>query len=772
MAKRAPPVHWLQTPLSFFEGVLETVLRGLVWLLLRAFYRIRVVGRGNIPKRGPALLVCNHVSWLDGLFVVLSLRRRVRFLVWAPFAQVPVLRFFLRLGRAIPIAADAGPRAIVSALREASEALGRGELIGIFAEGGITRTGFLLPFHRGFEQILKKTPVPIIPTCLDRLWGSIFSHQGGRLFWKWPRQFRYPVTLAFGEPLPAQTPAWEVRQAVQLLLAQCFQLRRHAHKPVHRQFVRMACRHPLRPCIINLVPQQQELNYGKALTGALLLSRKLRARLGDEPMAGLLLPTTAGGALANIAVAFLGKTAVNLNYTASREAILSSIKQCNIRHVISAKAFRDKLHLDLPGVEWIHLEDVAAQIGKFRKTLTYLSVLLLPGWVMERWVLKLGAHRTDDLATVIFSSGTTGDPKGVMLSQHNIVSNIESMSQAIDVMPSDRLLAVLPFFHSFGYTVTLWLPLLCGASVVYYPDPRQAKEIGEACVRHRCTMFLSTPTFLRFIIRRCQPDDFRSLRLLIAGAEKLPRAVAEEFQKKFELVPLEGYGCTELSPCVSTNVPDWEQNGHKQIGHKPGSIGQPVPGVAVKIVDRDTFAPLPAEQEGLLLVYGPNVMVGYLNRPEATRDAIRDGWYVTGDIARIDPEGFITITDRMSRFSKIAGEMVPHQRIEEEIQKIVQTTDRVCAVTGVPDERRGERLVVLHTPLNGVSVQELQRQLDECGLPNLWLPDGRSYFEIAEIPVLGSGKLDQQRVKKLALELTQAGQVGQPAVARAQSGGS
>ncbi len=748
--------HRIYKPLSLIEAVLESFFRGLLWLLLRCFYRIRVVGRQNIPRKGPALVVCNHVSWLDGLFVVMSLRRRVRFLVWAPFAQVPVLRFFLRLGRAIPIDATAGPRAIVAALREAGRALGRGELIGIFAEGGITRTGFLLPFHRGFEQILKKTPVPIIPACLDRLWGSIFSHQGGRLLWKWPRQHRYPVTLAFGKPLPAQTPAWQVRQAVQLLLAESFNLRKKEHKPVHRQFVRMACRHPLRPCIINLVPQKQELNYGKVLTGGICLAKRLRARLDDRPRVGLLLPTTAGGALANIAVAFLGKTAVNLNYTASRESVLSAVKQCDLRHVISAKAFRDKIQLDLPGVEWIHLEDLAAQIGKLRKTLTYLSVLVLPGWVMDRWVLRLGGHTTDDLAAVILSSGSTGEPKGIMLSQHNIISNIESMSQAIDIVPADRLLAVLPFFHSFGYTVTLWMPLLCGASVVYYPDPRQAKEIGETCAAYRCTLFISTPTFLRFIIRRCRPDDFRSLRLLITGAEKLPRAVAEEFHKKFDLTPLEGYGCTELSPVVSTNVPDWEEGGHKQIGQKPGSIGQPVPGVAVKIVDPNTFEPLPPEQEGLLLAYGPNVMVGYLNRPEATQEVIRDGWYVTGDIARLDEEGFITITDRLSRFSKIAGEMVPHQRLEEEIQKILQTTERVCAVAGVPDEKKGERLVVLHVPLNGVSAKELQRKLDESGLPNLWLPDARSYFEVPEIPVLGSGKLDLQKVKKLAMDFVSA----------------
>jgi len=761
-----PAGRWFRSLLAFGEGVLERLSRGVVWLFLHAFYRIRVVGLENIPKKGPALLVCNHVSWLDGLFLGLSLRRRVRLLVWAPFARVPVLRYFMRLGRAIPIAAEAGPRAIVAALREASDALARGELVGIFAEGAITRTGFMLPFHRGFEQILKKTPVPVIPTCLDRLWGSIFSYRGGKLFWKWPRQIPYPVTLMFGKPMPPPVEAWQVRQEVQKLLADSFNLRRRDHKPVHRQFVRMACRHPLRPCIIDLVPQKRKLNYGKALTGGILLAQRLRPKLGDRQMIGLLLPTTGGGALANVAIALLGKIAVNLNYTASRESVQSAVQQCNIRHVITARAFRDKIQMDLPDVEWIYLEDVAREIGKVQRTLTFLSVVLLPGWFMEYVVLRLGRQRSDDLATIIFSSGTTGDPKGVMLSQHNITANIESMSQAIDLSPRDRLLAVLPFFHSFGYTVALWLPLLVGASIVYYPDPRQAKEIGEYCKRYRCTLFLSTPTFLRFLIRRCQPDDFATLRLLITGAEKLPRAVAEEFEQKFHLKPLEGYGCTELSPVASSNVPDWDQDGYRQIGQKPGSIGQPIPGVAVRVVDlqklfeQNTLESLPPGREGMLIVYGPNVMVGYLNRPKETSDAIRDGWYVTGDVASLDEEGFITITGRMSRFSKIAGEMVPHERVEEEIQReiqqVMQTSERVCAVAGVRDRKKGERLVVLHTPLNGVNVQELQARLVDTGLPNLWLPDAKSYYQVQELPVLGSGKLDLQKLNQLARQVAEA----------------
>jgi acyl-[acyl-carrier-protein]-phospholipid O-acyltransferase/long-chain-fatty-acid--[acyl-carrier-protein] ligase len=293
-----------------------------------------------------------------------------------------------------------------------------------------------------------------------------------------------------------------------------------------------------------------------------------------------------------------------------------------------------------------------------------------------------------------------------------------------------------------------------GASVIYHPDPRQAKEIGELCRKHRCTLYLSTPTFLRFCVKRCEAGDFDSVRLLVTGAEKLPIPLAEEFHRRFGVLPLEAYGCTELAPAVSTNLPDEEVAGLTQVGNRPGTIGQPLPGVAVRVVHPDTFAALPPGEEGLLLVYGPNVMAGYLHRPELTARVIRDGWYVTGDMAKVDADGYITITGRLARFAKVGGEMVPLERVEEQLNVLLETTERVCAVTCVPDESRGERLVVLHTELNGVCVTELWQRLQGCGMPNLWVPSQRDFFEVPEIPVLGSGKVHLQRLKELALEMT------------------
>lgn len=506
---------------------------------------------------------------------------------------------------------------------------------------------------------------------------------------------------------------------------------------------------------------RRELNYGKTLAGAMCLRGWLKPRLGPEPMVGLWLPSSVGGALANIVLAFLGKTSVNLNYTSPLESIQSAIRQTGLRQVLTSRKFLEKMPFEPPAhdgppdatkVQLIYLEDAQPAIKKWQQIAAFLQVLLLPGWFLEYVVLGLGRHQLSDLLTIIFSSGTTGEPKGIMLSSLNISANVDSILYAVDLLESDRLLGILPFFHSFGYTVTLWAPLAVGASTVYYADPRQAKEIGELCSKYRCTIMLTTPTFLRFYLKRAEPTDFKSVRFLICGAEKLPQPLAEAFQKKFGVLPLEGYGCTETAPVISANVPDIEIKGVRQVGTKPGTIGQTLPGIAAKIVDPESFAELPFGEDGMVLVTGANIMLGYLGKPEKTAEVIRDGWYVTGDIGHMQPDGYMTLTGRESRFAKIGGEMVPLERLEDEIHEALATTDRCVAVTAVPDEAKGERLVILHLPLPGVDARQLCQRLSARNLPNLWIPKERDFYPVTELPVLGSGKLDLKRVKRVALE--------------------
>ena len=450
----------------------------------------------------------------------------------------------------------------------------------------------------------------------------------------------------------------------------------------------------------------------------------------------------------------LGKTSVNLNYTSSVQSNRSAVQQTGMKTLITSKRFLSRMPWNVTEeVKIIHLEDAAGAIGKWQRIRTFLGVLFLPGWILEYIVLGLGKHRLKDILTIVFSSGSTGEPKGVMLSHANVSSNVESFSADVDLNYRDRLLGVLPFFHSFGFTVTLWAPIMIGASAVYYPDPRQAKEIGELCRKCHCTGFLGTATFLRFYLRRCEVNDFKSLRLLVCGAEKLPVSLAREFEAKFGILPLEAYGCTELSPAATANISDMEIGGMKQIGNKMGSVGTPFLGIATRFVNPDTYEILPPGQEGLLLIKGANVMVGYLNKPEETAKVIRDGWYVTGDMGSIDEDGFIFLTGRLSRFAKIGGEMVPLERVEEDIHKVLGTAERVVAVTAVPDEKRGERLIVLYLPALTMPIGELTKKLSETGLPNLWIPGDRDFYPIAEIPVLGTGKTDLRKVKEMALAI-------------------
>jgi len=312
---------------------------------------------------------------------------------------------------------------------------------------------------------------------------------------------------------------------------------------------------------------------------------------------------------------------------------------------------------------------------------------------------------------------------------------------------------VLPFFHSFGFTITLWLPAVLGVSVAYHPSPLDLTAISELVRDYRITFLLATPTFLQAYTRRCSPEDFGSLQFVVVGAEKLPERLALAFEDRFGLRPLEGYGATECSPVVAVNTRDFRAPGFRQVGGKRGHIGHPLPGISVRVVDPETREPLAAGAPGLLLVRGPNVMQGYLGNPEKTSEVLQDGWYITGDIAAEDEDGFLTITDRLSRFSKIGGEMVPHIKVEEQLHELAGATEQKFVVTAVPDGKKGERLVVLHT-LKSEELKSVLENLAQAGLPNLWTPRPNQFFAVEEFPHLGTGKLDLRAIRELALQFS------------------
>ncbi len=732
-----------------------------VWLSMLAITRsilwIRSEGRTRVPASGPVLMLCNPISYLGWLLVLTACPRRVRFLILAGWTNRGLPGWLLRrVGAITPTGSDA--EAINRAIAAATEALERGEVVCIFAEGCQLEDGTVIPMSLVYDRLTARAPVPIVPVCLHQPQASLFSLHGGKFVRHLPPEFPSPVWVSFGAALPAGTTAPAARQAMQELSARLAVERRSWRRPVHRRFVRMAARHPFRLCWIDSTAPGQDMNYAKAYVGSVCLAGLLRPMLGETPMVAIWLPPGRGGALANVALALLGKVSVNLNYTSSADGIRSALRQCGCKYVLTAKKFTARLALDPgPGVELVYLDDLLPKVTKGMKLRALLSVILLPGWFLDR-ALGLEKHSLDDVATVIFSSGSTGDPKGVQLTHDNVAANVESIVQAVTLTPTDRLLGVLPFFHSFGYTVTLWGPLQVGAAGVYHADPRQAREIGELCKKHHCTIYLSTATFLRFCLKKCEADDFRSIRGLVCGAEKLPPGLAEEFHKRFGVMPLEGYGCTELSPVVSTNLPDQVCGGLTQTHNRTGTVGAPLPGVAVRAVDPDTREILPPGEEGMLVVFGANVMKGYLHKPDLTAGVLLDGWYITGDMARIDAEGHITITGRLSRFAKVGGEMVPLEKIEEALHDALGTSERVCVVACVPDESRGERVVVLYIeeafrPFD-LTIRQWTQKLSALGLPNLWVPGERDFFIVVEMPVLGTGKINLKGVKDLALRVT------------------
>ena len=750
-----------------------SLLRFLLWCLTNTIYRIRVVGRDNIPEKEGALFVCNHLSFADALLLAASTDRPIRFLMFKNIYERRGIRPFAKILGAIPISSEQRPRELIHALQTASDAIRNGEVVCIFAEGQITRLGQLLQFQRGFERIMKNVAAPIIPVALDGVLGSPTSFERGQMR-RFPEHLPHPVTVSFGAPMPPSATAIEVREAVQSLIADAWQYRRARMEPMPRSFVRVARRHSHRFFMTDAT--SGTIKFGAALVKTIFLARRLRKVWRGQEMVGLFLPPTVPGALVNYAALLCGKVPVNLNYTLSEATIASCARQCDLQTVITSRKFLEKIKLTPPG-KIIYLEDVAggepasdlarsngqskaagptfAAPSAAEKLTAWLLAKLAPFALLKRVAGQDKEVALDDLATVIFSSGSTGEPKGVMLTHYNILSNLSQFSHILNFTHHDRLLGILPFFHSFGFTVTLCLPAEIGAGVVFHPNPLDTRAIGTLVRDHAVTILLCTPTFLQIYMRGVPSEDFGSVQLIIVGAEKLSERLADAVEQYFGIRPLEGYGTTECAPAVAVNIMDFRAAGFHQIGGKRGKIGRVLPGMMARLTDPEdpwNGRTVPVGQPGMLLVRGPNVMHGYLGLPEKTAEVLRHGWYCTGDVATVDEDGFLQITGRLSRFSKIGGEMVPHVKIEEKLQELAGVAETMFVVVGVPDEKKGERIVVLHR-LAEADLPACLEKFAACELPNIWKPKADAFFRVESFPLLGTGKLDLRAVKELAAKL-------------------
>ena len=727
------------------------LLRFGLWLLSNTVYRVRVRGAENIPENVGAVLVANHTSCVDALVLAASTGHRVRFVMADALFAPDAFKFDRRcLGLPVGHVAEASDaQNLAMQFDSAALAIERGELVCLFKDGLPAPNGGILRFEEALAEITRRVDAPIIPVFVDATLENLLRVRNGRLRWKKPPSIPYPIMVSYGPPLPHNIPSHAVSAAIAEAGVQAYSERLWPEPLLHRAFIRTARRHLLLMAAADV--RTSGVSFFKALVGTIILGRKLRDPLRNDAAVGVLLPPTVGGALTNIALQMMGKVAVNLNYTVSAETMASCARRADVTHVITAHAFLERLPLEVPG-EAIYLEDVMALVRGRDRLLGMLMALFATKGRIERFVGAPRRRSEHDVAAIIFSSGSEGDPKGVMLTHFNLLSNIDAAIKVFPHRVGDVMMGILPFFHSFGYTGTLWLPLIEPLGAAYYPNPLEAKSIGKFIARYKAWFFVATSTFLQNFTRRCPPEDLASLGYVICGAEKLTARVRTAFHEKFGTEPLEGYGITECSPIICLSLPDVRVPGVYRPGTRHGTIGRPVPGVSVRVQDPDSREILPPNTPGMLMVKGPNVMKGYLGMPERTAAVIRDGWYETGDIAAIDKDGFITITDRQARFSKIGGEMVPHIRVEEALHEMLGLTEQALAVAGVPDAVKGEHLVVLHTLGDG-QLEELLRKLDDSDLPNLWRPRPTAFHRIDALPVLGSGKMDIGTVKRLAQEL-------------------
>lgn len=716
-----------------------------------ALHHVTFLGRDQLPASGGFLLLPNQIDGLTLLRIESLLAgRKIMYVMDDGVAIDPKIREHIDKDHItvlviVPDATDAG--AYRAAMKEA---VGGGHVV-IHLPGkavGLSAPLSVVPGVR--SEFLVRADVPVIPCYVQRTREVSLpteSHADDE------------VVIAFGKPLVDDELTLGAYQESLFALAE----RAFSAHPMLQQHLAQAMLVGLkRHANINKVidgKDGESFTFAQILAAALALSRFVRAQT-RKARVGIVLPPSPIGLIANIAVLFAGKTPVNLNFTAGRASIESAIKQADIDRFLTADTFVRKMQsFPWPPTKNLVLLERLMPTLKGKCAFWFVLSKILPASLLG---LVAGVPRAggDKEATLLFTSGSSGEPKGVVLTHRNLVSNVAQFGTRLNRTHEDSILGCLPLFHSFGCTVTLWYPVIYGLDLIYYPSPLETKKLAELIQTHKVTVMLATPTFLRGYLRGVNREQLASLKIVVTGAEKLPKAVSESFEARFGKRVLEGYGLTETSPVSNVNLPDpeflEEDNAvHVTPGYRMGSVGQLMPGLAIRMTHPDTNEPQSINQPGIIWFKGPNVFTGYLNDPKRSAEVLdQDGWFRTGDVGRVDHDGFLYIEGRLSRFSKIAGEMVPHETVEEAMVRALgleSESTRKLVVIGVPDIDRGEALVLLTTLPGAPEPQEivsLRHRLLERGVPPLWIP--KKMIRVTDIPLLASGKLDVKSCEKIA----------------------
>lgn len=705
---------------------MKTILRWLV----RICFRYRAFNEAALNTPGPVLLVPNHISWFDWLFLGVCLEEDWRFVVSSVTAQTSWFHRKIMLNRrTFPIDTNS-PYAVK---RMAEYLQGNGRLV-LFAEGRISRTGTLMKLFEGTGFLLHKTRAKVVTAYIRGANRLVTSPNPNRKSW-------FPeISVHFSEPLSApQVEHLGTSQARALLttwlrdrmIDQQFRVEQQlGPSNVLEAIAETGWRHLGRPILQDI---QQTLTYRRFLTGADLLADRLAARLHPEAAhVGVLLPNINATPVVLCSLWSLGRVPAVLNFSTGPAVLRICCELAELKQVLTSRAFLERAKLNLTslqeaGIELIYLEDLRAGIGGVQRLLTLARISLNP-----RSVVRV-PQSPDRSAVVLFTSGSEGIPKGVDLTHANLMANIRQMISICDFSEADRVFNCLPLFHCFGLTIGTLLPLVRGLYTFLYPSPLHYRVVPTVLYDRDCTVLLSTNTFLSGYARKANPYDFRSLRYLFAGAEKIQEATATLWMRRFGVRILEGYGATECSPCLSINIPAINQF---------GTVGRLLPGIEMQLEPVEGVT-----EGGRLLVKGPNVMRGYLNPEAQAKFSARGGWYDTGDIVSVDSEGFLTIRGRLKRFAKVSGEMVSLTAVEEALAGAFPQYGLRCqiAVVSRPDEDKGERLIAVSNEPK-LSLEEVRSVLRAKGFSNLCVP--RDLRVVREIPKLGTGKINHRELEK------------------------
>jgi acyl-[acyl-carrier-protein]-phospholipid O-acyltransferase/long-chain-fatty-acid--[acyl-carrier-protein] ligase len=701
----------------------------------------------RIPQSGvlviPGRLHLELAVHLEAIF----LGRNITWLVEETAKFDPALESYLKKSGsgAMFSAGDAAPAAAGAQLKPFLE---NGGVI-IFVPGqAVTRKATPCHIPASYLKTMCAFELPILPIAIDCPRESSLSIV---------RKSSLPAAvLSIGKPIPPEGGSIAVfQQALLEASEEAYSARQIFQSSLGMALLAGLKKHGSKSRILD-GSDDTELSFGKILAAALAFSKYIREET-DSLRVAIVLPPGKAGLIANLAVIFAGKVPVNLNFTAGHDAISSSIRQAEIDRFITADPFVRKISSFPwpPNRDMIFIERVLPTLKKKMVSWGILAKLLPTGILGA--LLGLQKRSGDDEATLLFTSGSSGEPKGVVLSHRNLLANVCQFGTRLDLPKGSSILGSLPLFHSFGCTVTLWFPVIEGVDLVTYPSPLETKRLAELLALHQVNVLLATPTFLRGYMKRIDPAQLSSLKLVVTGAEKLPQSLGNAFEEKFGIRPQEGYGLTETSPATNVNLPDPEPQTDSIVisSSRSGSVGQMLPGIAIKITDPATDLEIPINRQGIIWLKGPNVFNGYLGNAEKSADVLTpDGWFRTGDVGRVDEDGFLYIEGRISRFSKIAGEMVPHETVEAAINKVLcldSESERRIAVVGVPDELKGEAILLLSTIAGPALEQEcidLRYKLLDAGVSSLWCP--KRIIPVSEIPVLASGKLDIKSCETLA----------------------